>query len=133
MSYTRYDVDQADIDADRPPFLPTLGHFARIAVWSVLNALLVFCEHLAELFAPLLILAGVVWWAILHGLAALTLEGQANDVLQIVRSRVPRDLYMNGSYYSASTLIWDGVLLIAVVAICRTLTTALATLLLDRR
>ena len=131
MSYTRMDAEHDEFDDRR--FLPALGHVARVGVWSVINAILVFCEHLAELFAPLLLLAGAAWWAIPRALGALTLEGQANDLLQIVRSRVPHDVYIDGSYYTAGTLIWDGVLLIGVVAICRTLSTALAVLLLDRR
>ena len=105
-----------------------------IAVWSV-HQRRSWCsaEHLAELLAPLLLLGGAVWWAIPRASAAITLEGQANDLLQMVRNRVPHDVYIDGSYYSAGTLIWDGVLLIGVVAICRTLSTALTALLLDRR
>ena len=129
MSYTR--LDEAEY-GDRRPVL-ALGHIARLATWSVINALLVFCEHLAELFAPLLLLAGAVWWAIPRALGAITLDGQANDLLQVVRNHVPHDVYIDGAWYSSGTLIWDGVLLIAVVAICRTLSTALTTLLLDRR
>ncbi len=129
MSYTRLD---ADLD-ERRVLLPGLSHFARLAVWSVVNAILVFAEHLAELFAPFLLLAGAIWWAIPRGLAAITLDGQANDLLQMVRGRVPHDVYIDGSYYSAGTLIWDGIMLVAVVAICRTLSTVITTLLLDRR
>ncbi len=132
MSYTRLDVDQAEYE-ERRVILPALGQVGRLAVWSVVNAILIFCEHLAELFAPLLLLAGAVWWAIPRALGAITLEGQANDLLQVVRGHVPHDVYIDGSYYSAGSLIWDGVLLIGVVAICRTLSTALTTLLLDRR
>ena len=128
MSYTRIN---ADLDERR--VLPGLSHWARLAVWSVANAILVFAEHLAELFAPFLLLAGVIWWAVPRGLAAITLDGQANDLLQIVRARVPHDVYLDGSYYSAGTLIWDGIYLVAVVAICRTLSTVITTLLLDRR
>ena len=131
MSYTRLDADQADDDDRR--ILPALGHVGRLAVWSVINAILIFCEHLAELFAPLLLLAGAIWWAIPRALNAITLEGQASDLLQMVRSRVPHDIYIDGSWYTAGTLIWDGILLIGVVAICRTLSTALTALLLDRR
>ena len=129
MSYTHVD----ETDDRRPIFLPALGHAARIAIWSVLNAILIFAEHVAELFAPLLLLAGAIWWAIPRALAALTLEGQANDLLQMVRAHVPHDIYIDGAYYTAGTLIWNGIELIAVVAICRTLSIAVTTLLLDRR
>jgi hypothetical protein len=132
MSYTRLTIAEADLD-ERRVFLPALTQAARVAIWSVANAVLVFAEHLSELFAPFLLLGGVIWWAIPRGLAAITLDGPANDVLQMVRSRVPHDIYIDGSYYSAGTLIWDGIFLVAVVAICRTLSTAITTLLLDRR
>ncbi len=133
MSYTRAEVDEAEYEDRRGFVLPDMNRIAKVAAWSVVNAVLVFCEHLAELFAPLLLLAGAVWWAVPRALEAITLDGQANDLLQIVRSHVPHDIYVDGSYYSAGTLIWDGVKLIAVVAICRTLSVALTTLLLDRR
>lgn len=130
MSYSHLEIED---EPARPAFLPQLGRYARLAVWSVLNAALLFGEILAELLAPVLLLAGIVWWAIPRALASITLEGPPGDVLQMVRSRVPHDIYLNGDYYSASTLITDGLWMIAVVAICRTASTAITTLLLDRR
>ena len=132
MSYTRLDLEDRS-DAERRPLLPTVGRVAQVAVWSVINAVLVFGEHLAEFLAPLCLFAGAIWWAIPKGLDALTLEGPANDVLQLVRSRVPHSIYFDGDYYSAHVLIMDGIWLIGVVAICRTLSMALTALLLDRR
>ena len=132
MSFSRLDVEQAGLRERAPVMLPALGHLARVAIWSVLNAVLLFAEHLAELLAPFLLIGGVLWWARPRGRAAITLEGPANDVLTIVRNHVPHDLYIDGSYYSASVLIWDGVYLVAVVAICRTLSAAITHLLLDR-
>jgi hypothetical protein len=131
MSYTHLDLE--DDVAERRIALPRLGRLGRVALWSILNAALLFVEQLAELFAPLLLLAGAIWWAIPRALAAITLDGQAADVLQMIRSRVPHDLYLNGDYYSAATLITDGIWLVAAVAVCRTLSAALASLLLDRR
>jgi hypothetical protein len=132
MSYTRLNADD-ELAQRRSTFLPGLGRVTRVLIWSVLNACLLFAEQLAELCAPLLLLAGVVWWAIPRALAAVTLDGQAGDMLQMVRARFPHDIYLNGDYYSAGTLITDGIWLIAVVAVCRTLSAALASLLLDRR
>ncbi len=130
MSYSQFEIEDTEA---RRTFLPQLGRYARLALWSVLNAALLFGEILAELLAPLLLLGGIIWWAVPRALAAITLEGQPADLLQMVRSRVPHDIYLNGDYYSAGTLISDGLWLIAVVAICRTASTALASLLLDRR
>ena len=133
MSYTRFEVEQPGLAERRSFALPVLGHVARVVIWSAVNAILLFAEHLAELLAPFVLLGGAIWWAVPKALAAITLEGQANDLLQMVRSHVPHDLYIDGSYYSAGTLIWDGIYLVAVVAICRTLSTAITALLLDRR
>ncbi len=130
MSFTDYELHDT---RRRPLVLPMLGRFACVGIWSVLNVGLLFAETLAELLAPFLLIGGAIWWAIPRALAAITLDGPANDVLQMVRARVPHDIYLDGSYYSASSLITDGIWLIAVVAICRTLSTALAALLLDRR
>ncbi len=130
MSYSHL---EAEDERARTAFLPQLGRFARLALWSVVNAALLFGEILAELLAPLLLLGGIVWWAIPRALAAITLDGPPGDLLQLVRSRVPHDIYLDGTYYSAGTLITDGLWMIAVVAVCRTVSTALTSLLLDRR
>ncbi len=133
MSYTRLDLEDRSDAERRPVLLPTIARLAQVTVWSVINAVLVFGEHLAEFLAPLCLFAGAIWWTIPKGLDALTLEGPANDMLQLVRSRVPHQVYYDGSYYSAHVLIMDGIWLIGVVAICRTLSMALTALLLDRR
>ena len=129
MSYTEL---EAEDERARTAFLPQFGRYARLALWSVLNVALLFGEILAELLAPLLLLGGIVWWAVPRALAAITLDGPPGDVLQMVRSHVPHDIYLDGSYYSAGTLITDGLWLIALVAVCRTASAALANLLLDR-
>ena len=131
MSYSQFDIE--DERATRSAFLPQLGRYARLAVWSILNAALLFGEQLGELLAPLLLLGGIIWWAVPRALAAITLDGPAGDVLAMVRSRVPHDLYLNGDYYSASSLISDGLWMIALVAVCRTASVAITSLLLDHR
>ncbi len=130
MSYSHLDFEDEPAEST---FLPQLGRYAKLAVWSVLNIGLLFGEQLGELMAPLFIVAGMIWWAIPRILGAITLDGPAADLLQMVRSRVPHDMYLSGSYYSASTLITDGLWMIALVAVCRTASTAITTLLLDRR
>ena len=130
MSYSRLDGDLARSSAWR---VPETSRLVRLGIWSVANAALVFAEHLAEMLAPLLLLAGAIWWIVPKALDAITLDGQAADVLAIVRARVPHELYLAGGYYSAGVLITDALWLVAVVAVCRTLSTTLAVLLLDHR
>ena len=133
MSYTRLEPDRVGAREGTPALFSNLSHTARVVIWSVLHAALLFCEHLAELLAPFCFIAGALWWALPRGLAAITLDGPPGDVLQMVRSHVPHELYIDGSYYTAGGLITDGVYLIATVAICRTLSTAATRLLLDQR
>ena len=130
MSYTRLEA-QDERQAPRLP-LASVGRAAGLAAWAVANVAILFAELLAELLAPLLLLAGAAWWAIPRGLEALRLEGPANDILQQVRAHVPLEVFVNGDYYTAHTLIADGLLCIAAVAVCRTLSSLLASLLLDR-
>ena len=130
MSFSQFEIEH---EPARTAFLPQLGRYARLAIWSVINPGLLFAEILGELLAPLLLLGGIVWWAIPRALAAITLEGPPADLLQMVRSRVPHDIYLNGDYYSAGTLISDGLWMIGLVAVCRTASIAITTLLLDRR
>ena len=119
--------------ASRLMWLRMAERFVRVAVWSIINAALMFAEHLAEMVAPLLLLAGGIWWLIPRALDAISLDGQPEEVLQLVRAHIPHEIYLDGSYYSAGTLITDALWLVAVVAICRTLSAALAYLLLEQR
>ncbi len=130
MSYSRVESHD-DAETRRMP-LAWLTRAAGVVVWAVINAAILFAEQLAELLAPLLLLAGAIWWAVPKGLDALKLDGPANDILQQVRAHVPLELLVNGSYYNAHTLIYDGLWCIAVVAICRTLSNLLTNLLLER-
>jgi hypothetical protein len=130
MSYTRIEAREEPL-APRVP-MTLVARASSIVVWAVVNAALLFAEQLAELLAPVLLIAGAVWWAIPHGLEALKLDGPANDILQQVRAHVPLEINMMGSYYSPHTLVSDGLLCIAVVAICRTLSNLLTNLLLER-
>jgi hypothetical protein len=130
MSYTR--VEARDEPETRREPAAWLLKAAGIVVWAVINATILFAEQLAELLAPLLLLAGAIWWAVPKGLDALKLDGPANDILQQVRAHVPVELYLGGTYYTAHSLIYDGLWCIAVVAICRTLSNLLTNLLLER-
>ena len=135
MSYTRLEAREDQSAARAPAGRLPLGWMARalsVTVWALINAALLFAEYLAELLAPILLFAGAVWWAIPKGLDALKLDGPANDILQQVRAHVATELFIGGDYYSAHTLIYDGLLCVAAVAICRTLSGLITNLLLDR-
>lgn len=133
MSYTRVDATPIDFAPRRGTVLHNLERVSRIVLWAIGHVVLLFAEHAAELAAPFLILGGVIWWAVPQVFAAITLDGTANDILQTIRGRIPHELLLGSHLVSASSLITYGILCIAVVAICRTVTTALTSLMLDRR
>ena len=132
MSFTRLDAGDGARAGRRLPVLPLIGKFVSLVAWAAINVGLLFAEQLAELLAPVLLLAGAAWWAIPRGLDALKLEGPANDILLQVRGHVPLDAMVAGHELSASVLLNDGLLCIGVVAICRTLSNLLSRLLLER-
>lgn len=106
---------------------------ARLAAWAVLNPALVFAELLADLLAPLLLLAGASWWALLHVLRSVRLDGvpQAKEVLDLVVAQLPRSVMLEGTVLTPLGLLGDGLLLLAVVAVCRTLGGLIGRVLLD--
>ncbi len=130
MSYTR--VETRDDPQERRLPLSWLTRALSVTVWAVINAALLFAEQLAELLAPLLLLAAAIWWAIPRGLEALKLDGPANDILQQVRAHVPLEIGVGGTYYTYHSLVYYGLMCVAVVAICRTLSSLLTNLLLER-
>lgn len=92
-----------------------------MTLWVVVHITLVFVELIAELLAPLLLVAGAAWWALPRVLSLVVLEGQANDVLRGVAARLPAEVLVAGNWLSATTLIADALVLFAVVAVCRTM------------
>ena len=87
-----------------------------------------FVEIIAELLAPVVLICGIGWAALPSILSmASTAEGQAHDVLNTVLQSVPRELRVGHTLVTPTGLIVDGLLLIAVVALCRTLQTIVST------
>ncbi len=82
-----------------------------------------FVEILAELLAPVVLICGIGWAALPGMLSMASGEGQAHELLNNVLQSIPRELHVGGMALTPTTLIVDGLLLIAVVALCRTLQT----------
>ena len=130
MSYSRMEARDATPSRRLPG--SWLVRAVGVVVWAIINAAILFAEQLAELLAPLLLLAGFAWWAVPRVLGSVKLDGPAGDMLEQVRSHVPMELFLDGDYYTPHGLIYDGLWCIAVVAICRTLSNLLTNLLLER-
>lgn len=89
---------------------------SRILIWGAVQFCLSFAEQVAELLAPLLFVAGVIWWAALHVIASVQLDDQLEKVVQ----HVPTSLVVGGHLATPGRLVQDGLLLMALVAACRT-------------
>ena len=109
-----------DDRADRPltaRLEAILGRTLRILVCGVATFALTFIEQVAEILAPLFLIAGIAWWVLVNLTANLHLD----PMLQSVVTQLPHSLSLGGHYLTPEGLIRNGVLLVAVVAVCRTL------------
>ncbi|MFC0408894.1 hypothetical protein [Roseomonas elaeocarpi] len=102
--------------------LGILGRTARITLWGLVTFALTFLEQIAEILAPLLLVAGIAWWLVVHVTAGLHVDPMVQGILE----QVPTRYWVGGYNLSPSSLITNGVLAVAVVAACRTLTGIIA-------
>jgi hypothetical protein len=98
----------------------------RLALWSVAHFAFYFLQQVAELLAPLLLALGLGWWALPKLVDAITTheasaDQQARDILDTVSGMIPQGLSLAGHWITPSTLIFDGLLLMAVAAIGSTI------------
>ncbi|MDJ0389232.1 hypothetical protein QMO56_14010 [Roseomonas sp. E05] len=89
---------------------------ASILFWGLVTFSLTFIELVAELAGPLLLLVGALWWLGLQALGGLTLDPELQQFLHYV----PSQLRAGGYLFTPGGLIRQGLLLLAVVAACRT-------------
>ncbi|KAA2212106.1 hypothetical protein [Teichococcus oryzae] len=99
----------------RSPALLLKG--VRVLFWGLIIFALTFVELVAELAGPLLLIAGALWWLGLHVLAGIQLEPELQQYL----SYVPGTLRAGGYSFTPAGMIRQGLLLLAVVAACRTI------------
>jgi hypothetical protein len=114
--------DGLDPNRHRSPLL-----LLRLGVWSVLHFVFYFLQQLAELLAPLLLVAGIGWWSLPKIVAAITVEAggnadsQARDILNTISGTIPTGVHLAGHWITPGSLILDGLLLMALAAIGATL------------
>lgn len=94
----------------------------RLALWAAASFVLNLVEQVAEVVAPLLLAAGLAWWGALQVADAVSLEPAIQSILDMVPTR----FVVHGWPLTPGGLIRDGVLLMALVAACRTLNGILA-------
>lgn len=96
-------------------------------IWAVCHFAFFFIQQIAEIFAPLLLIIGFVW-KILPSLAHSAVgmvdasDPQIRDMVGRGTDLIPTSLTVAGHTISASSLIFDGFLLIALTALCATIT-----------
>lgn len=107
---------------------PLAFRLVRTGIWSACYFAFYFIQQLAELFAPLLLIAGVLWkvlpalvGALSH--AAVAADPQAKDAITNVAAAIPQHILVAGHDLTAGGLIWDGILLMGLAAAGATLAT----------
>lgn len=90
---------------------------ARILVFGVLTFALTLAEEVADILAPVVLLLGLGWWAALHVLGSVITEPALQPILQ----QLPARLLVAGHEFTPAGMIRDGILLVVVIAACRTL------------
>lgn len=99
---------------------------ARIGIWSVLYFLFYLAQQIAELLAPLLLIAGIGWKALPHVMNAVSssagkVDAQAHDVMSHVSDAIPDQIIFGTHQLTPDGLITDGILLMALAALGATL------------
>lgn len=98
----------------------------RTAIWAVVYFAFYFGQQIAELLAPVCLIAGLGWAVLPHLIQAITTSAstadpQARDVMNHITGSIPQQLVLSGHLLTPSSLIFDGFLLMALAAIGATL------------
>jgi hypothetical protein len=88
-----------------------------VAFWGLVSFGLTFVELLAEIAAPLVLMLGALWWAVLKVIDALPVPPE----MQPMVAAFPVRLVAAGYVLTPGGMIIQGLWLVAVVAACRTL------------
>ncbi|MFT8367921.1 MAG: hypothetical protein ABF888_01435 [Acetobacter papayae] len=105
----------------------TILHLICTALWVICHFVAGFIQQVAELLAPFLLIAGVVWAAVPTLTGALTrstaaADPQARDAISNAAAAIPHEIILGGHMLSATSLIYDGIGLMALAAAASTLT-----------
>lgn len=113
--------------SSRPSVSAPIGlRLLRTAIGAACYFIFYFVQQMAELFAPLLLIAGAAWAALPALVKTLTrttasADPQAHDAIASVANAIPEQITLAGHELTASGLICDGVGLMAVAAAGATL------------
>ncbi|AQS90992.1 hypothetical protein A0U94_08435 [Gluconobacter albidus] len=104
----------------------TTSSMIRMGVWSVCYFAFYMAQQVAELLAPLLLILGLGWYILPHIVNAITTSAasadpQARDIMNHVAGTLPTHLQVGSHLVTPGSLIFDGILLMAVAAIGATI------------
>ncbi|MCP1272102.1 hypothetical protein NKW43_00240 [Gluconobacter albidus] len=104
----------------------TTSSMIRMGVWSVCYFAFYMAQQVAELLAPLLLILGLGWYILPHIVNAITTSAasadpQARDIMNHVAGTLPTHLQVGSHLVTPGSLIFDGLLLMAVAAIGATI------------
>ncbi|AAW60054.1 MULTISPECIES: hypothetical protein [Gluconobacter] len=100
----------------------TTSSMIRTGIWSVCYFAFYLAQQIAELLAPLLLILGVGWYILPHIVNAITTSAatadpQARDIMNHVAGTLPNHLQIGSHLITPGSLIFDGILLMAIAAI----------------
>ncbi|MBE7729556.1 hypothetical protein [Komagataeibacter sp. FXV3] len=122
-------------DRTLPPATSAAGgmnmpRIVRLAVWSVFYFLFYLVQQVSELVAPLVLILGIGWSALPHIIGivngAVGNDPQTRDMIAHVTHSIPDHLEVGSHLLTPSSLVFDGLLLMAAAALCATLSTIAA-------
>jgi hypothetical protein len=122
MSDESEDLNEWRAALNHPAMAVALG-IAKSVVRGMILFVVFFTEIVAVLLAPIVLIAGI-GWAILPGILKMVeTQGQSRDLFSGVANAVPTEFLVAGMALTPTILIMDGLLLIGVAALCRTVET----------
>ncbi|NIE81279.1 hypothetical protein [Asaia sp. As-1742] len=103
----------------------------RTAFWAVCYFAFYFAQQVAEVLAPLCLVLGIGWMALPKALSAITTgtastDPQAQDVMNHVVGSIPDHLAIGSHVMTASGLVFDGFMLMAIAALGATVSAVAA-------
>ncbi|CAI3936686.1 MULTISPECIES: hypothetical protein [Commensalibacter] len=104
-----------------------LFHMILTIIWAICHFIFFFIQQIAEIFAPLLLIIGIVWKilpSLVHSAVGMVdaADPQIRDMVGRGTELIPTSINVAGHIITASSLIFDGILLIALTALCATIT-----------
>ncbi len=120
MSYELEEQDDWQAALNHPATVTALRISKRVVQGLVMFAV-GFVEIVAEVLAPIVLISGIAWSFLPGLLSGVGPEGPARDAINSVVQAVPREIHFGHSVITPGSLIFDGIMLIALVALCRTI------------